>query len=299
MPMAAASTPSPDLIDFLKHQLMEQESKAHDFYSYVMNSIVAHGFDFVTSIVLLLVGWYLAKWVQRSLRTRLARAKNVDLTLGLLLANSARYAILLFVLIAALSKMGIQTTSLIAIVGAAGLAIGLALQSTLSNIAAGLMLVILRPFKIGDHISTPDIEDAMVKEINLFTTEVTTLDGKRIFVPNGNLWQKSITNYTSNKARRIDFYVSISYTDDIDAACDALRAALEANEFVKQNPPPLVAFWSFLDSGLQIHIRAWCEPSRFIVLRSTLPSLVKRTLEAAGCVFPFPHRVVISPSGQS
>jgi len=194
-------------------------------------------------------------------------------------------------MIAVLNLFGIETTSLVAVVGAAGLAIGLALQGTLSNFAAGTMLLVFRPIHIGDFVEVAGVAGA-VKEIGIFTTTIHTGDNVKIIVPNTSVYGGTIKNYTTNPTRRIDLVMGISYGDDIGVAITAIENVVKANENVLADPPPTIAVAELGDSSVNIVVRPWVNGSEYWPTRFALTRALKEGLEAAGCTIPFPQRDV-------
>jgi len=182
-------------------------------YSQFMELGITWGMRLISAIAILIVGWIAGNWCKR----RISSLKKLDKTLSSFLGNFAKYAIMAVALVAVLGQFGIQTASLLAVLGAAGLAIGLALQGTLSNVAAGVMMLIIRPFNIGDYIESGSI-GGTVTSLGLFGVELTTPDNKYIYAPNGQIWSSEIVNYSRNKRRRQDIIVGISYDDDINKA---------------------------------------------------------------------------------
>ena len=193
------------------------------------------------------------------------------------------------VVIAVLNLFGIETTSLIAIVGAAGLAIGLALQGTLSNFAAGVMLLIFRPFKIGDYVQVAGSAGSVV-EIGVFTTTLHTPDNVRVTIPNAAVYGETISNFSANENRRVDLVMGISYSDDIGKAMEVIRGVLERDERVLENPALTVAVSELADSSVNIVVRPWCKGSDYWPLRFDLTRALKEELEVAGCSIPFPQQ---------
>ena len=181
------------------------------------------------AIVLLIIGWTVSGWARRGIRHALERVPRMDETLKPFLAKLVWYVIMAFVLVAVLSQFGVQTTSVIAVLGAAGLAIGLALQGTLANVASGVMLLFLRPFNIGDYVDAGGIAGTVV-EIGLFNTEIKTSKGLCLIIPNKIIWESPITNFSRNPTRRFDITVGISYGDDVNGATDQLMGLLTGDE---------------------------------------------------------------------
>ena len=200
-----------------------------------------------------------------------------------------RWLPLAVVMIAVLNLFGIETTSLIALIGAAGLAIGLALQGTLSNFAAGVMLLIFRPFKIGDYVEVAGAAGSVL-EIGVFTTTVNTPDNVRVTIPNAAVYGQTISNYSANPSRRVDLVMGISYSDDIGKAIEVMKAVLDRDDRVLAEPAPQIAVSELGDSSVNLVVRPWCAGSDYWALRFDLTRAFKEELEAAGCSIPFPQR---------
>lgn len=255
-----------------------------------MISLVAgYALDVIGAVVILIIGWIAAGWVRKGVYKSLGRAKHVDETLRTFFANLARYTVLIFMIIAVLAQFGIQTASLIAIFGAAGLAIGFALQGTLSNIAAGVMLLIFRPFKVGDFVEAAGIAGT-VKEINLFVTELSTPDNVQILAPNGQVWGACVKNYSFHQTRRVDRLIGIDYGDSIEASMAAIQEIVNADSRALQDPAPMVAVAELADSSVNLTVRAWCQGGDYWPLKFDLTKRFKEGLEAKGMTIPFPQR---------
>ena len=255
-----------------------------------------YGLSLVSAIVILIAGYVLAGWVSRAIRNKLQRIKRFDKTLVPVLSQIARYAILVFTFVLVLAEFGIQTTSIIAVLGAAGLAIGLALQGTLQNVAAGLMLLFLRPFKIGDFIETA-AGAGTVDEIGMFVTEMRTPQGLYLSVPNSKIWAGSITNFSKLPNRRIDLVVGISYDDDIDKARALILKLANSRDGVLQEPAPVVNVTNLGDSSVDLELRAWTRRQDYWEARWGLIRDAKYSLDKAGISIPYPHMQVISAKG--
>jgi len=255
-----------------------------------------YGLSLVSAIVILIAGYVLAGWVSRAIRNKLQRIKRFDKTLVPVLSQIARYAILVFTFVLVLAEFGIQTTSIIAVLGAAGLAIGLALQGTLQNVAAGLMLLFLRPFKIGDFIETA-AGAGTVDEIGMFVTEMRTPQGLYLSVPNSKIWAGSITNFSKLPNRRIDLVVGISYDDDIDKARALILKLANSRDGVLQEPAPVVNVTNLGDSSVDLELRAWTRRQDYWEARWGLIRDAKYALDKAGISIPYPHMQVISAKG--
>jgi small conductance mechanosensitive channel len=237
------------------------------------------------AFIILIVGVMLARLVSRLVRVTLERTGHFDLTVEPVLATAARYAVLIVVLLAALAQIGVQTTSLIAALGAAGLAIGLALQGTLQNIAAGIMLLYLRPFRTGDTIETPIIM-GKVKEIGLFVTNLETLDGLFYFVPNSMLWNVPLKNHTRNPRRQVTITISVSYEANLAEVRRVLSEVAASEPRVLRDPQPVVGVESYLDTRVVVALRAWVPTADYADAQRALAEAVKGRLQAAGIKVP-------------
>ena len=221
----------------------------------------------------------------------LNRVPRVDDTFKPVIGSIVRYGILVFVLIAVLAQFGVQTTSIIALLAAGGLAVGLALQGTLQNIAAGIMLLFLRPFRAGDYIDAEGLSGT-INEIGLFTTHMRTYDGIYLEVPNAKIWNRAILNYSRVEARRLDVVVGISYGDDIDKAQAALLELMTSDSRVNAEPAPQVLVEELADSSVNLDLRCWATAGDYWALRFDLNKAVKQRLDAEGITIPFPQRDV-------
>jgi small conductance mechanosensitive channel len=201
----------------------------------------------------------------------------------------ASWALIIFVVIAALGQLGIQTASFVAIVGAAGLAIGLALQGSLANFAAGVLILIFRPFKVGDFVEVAGVSGA-VQNIQIFTTELHTPDNKKVIVPNGGVISGNITNYSANNTRRVDLVFGIGYSEDIDVAKTLLQTVLAAEPKVLQDPAPTIGVVELADSSVNLVCRPWVNTADYWDVYFNVTEAVKKALDAGGISIPFPQR---------
>jgi small conductance mechanosensitive channel len=246
------------------------------------------GLQAVGAVAVLILGRWVASGVRKASGRALKRS-GVDETLAPFLTGIAYYLVLAVVLIAVLSLFGIETTSLVAVVGAAGLAIGLALQGTLSNFAAGVMLLLFRPFKLGDFIVAGGSTGTVV-EVGIFTTTLNTPDNVKIIVPNSDVAGGTITNYSAYDRRRNDLAIGISYDDDIGKAMAVIQQILDADSRVHDDPAPVIAVAELGDSSVNLVVRPWCTASHYWDLRFDLQRKIKEDLESAGCSIPYPQR---------
>ena len=272
------------------------DKQTQEIIEEVVAIIIEYGVDIVGAIVLLIIGWTIAGWARRGVRHALERVPRMDETLKPFLAKLVWYVIMAFVLVAVLSQFGVQTTSVIAILGAAGLAIGLALQGTLANVASGVMLLFLRPFNIGDYVDAGGIAGTVV-EIGLFNTEIKTSNGLCLIVPNKIIWESPITNFSRNPTRRFDITVGISYGDDVNGATDLLMGLLTGDERILDDPEPLAMVEELGDSAVIINLRAWTRAEDFWAAVWDLKKAIKVELEVAGYSIPFPQRDIHIVSG--
>ena len=236
------------------------------------------------ALIVLWVGNRIARWARGVVQRALERAK-VDDTLVPFVSSCVYYLIVAFVVVAALGMIGIQTASIIAVLAAAGLAIGLALQGTLANFAAGVMLLVFRPFRKGDLIEAAGVT-AVVEAISIFTTTLSSLDNVAIVVPNAAVWGQIIRNYATNPTRRIDLAVNIAYRDSIQTALDAIQRVVAADPRVLTEPAPTIAVGELGNSAVTILVRPWCSKDVYWDLRWDLTRALKEGLERAGCSIP-------------
>jgi len=245
--------------------------------------------NIASAIAVLIIGMIIAGVLQRWTRAALGKIKGFDDTLQLFIAKAVKYVVLILVLVTVLAQFGVQTTSIIAALGAAGLAIGLALQGTLANIAAGVMVLVLRPFSVGDFVDSGGVAGT-IEEIGLFVTQLKTADGIYVSAPNNQLWNSVIINYSRHKTRRMELVIGIGYQDDIDAALKTLLDLAVADDRVHKDPEPAVLVKSLDDSAVTIALRAWASTDDFWGLSSDMTKRVKQSFDAAGISIPFPQR---------
>ena len=243
-----------------------------------------------TAILIFVIGWIAAKWVY-ALCLRMARRSNVDEALGRFLAALAQYAVLAVAVIAALGKVGVQTTSLVALFGAAGLAVGLALQGNLSNFAAGVMILLFRPFTLDDLVTVGG-KTGKVKEIGLFATTVVTPANETIIIPNAKITSDAISNFTELGTRRGAIAVGIAYGSDVATAMEAMIAACRDVETVLEEPAPSVYFTGFGASSLDFEVRPWSQAGDFPAMIHDVRLALNARLEQAGVEIPFDQIVV-------
>jgi len=267
------------------------EDRITEAYGAIVEHVATYGLDVLGAVTILVVGMMFAGWAQRATRRGLSRLSRLDETLRVFFASIVKYTIIIFVILAVLNQFGVQTTSLIAVLGAAGLAIGLAVQGTLSNVAAGVMLLIFRPFKVGDFIDAGG-QAGTVRELGLFLTEMNTPDNVRISVPNASIWGAAIKNYSFNATRRVDLVVGIAYGDDINKAIASINTVITGDERSHTEPAPLIAVSELADSSVNLVIRVWCDSGDYWPLKFGLTKAIKERLDSDGITIPFPQREV-------
>lgn len=257
----------------------------------LLPKLIDYGLKLLGAIILLIVGYFLAHWGGKQVKNRTEKKLKLDGTLSLVFAKMVRITIFAITVIMVLNQFGVTTTTLVALLGAAGLAVGLALQGALSNVAAGVVLLSLRPFKVGDFIECGSLM-GIVDEIGLFVTRMHTVDNIAMSVPNSQLWGSEIKNYTTNDTRRMDMVFSISYSDDMDKAMQIVKQVIEEDDRFLKDPEPLVAVAELGDSSVNIFARPWVKRTDFWFAKLDFTKKVKQRFDAAGITIPFPQRDV-------
>lgn len=240
--------------------------------------LATYGLSAIGGGVILIVGWMIAGWASRATDLALARVPSVDLTLRRFIASLVRYGVLTFTVLAVLSEFGVQTASLIAVFGAAGLAIGLALQGTLSHLAAGVMILIFRPFKIGDQIDAGGATGT-VEAIDLFTTELRTNDNLQLLVPNGRIWGAPVTNYSIHTSRRVDLKLVLDRALELDEAIGAVQDTISGDPRTRPNPPASVTVAGLDEATVTLAVNVWAAASDYGDLKVTLIKNLKQKLQ--------------------
>jgi len=257
----------------------------------VINVLATYGLDVVGAILILIFGLWLSGKARTGVEKGLSKTGKMDGTLTKFLASLAKYVVLIVVLIAVLNQFGVETTSLVAVVGAAGLAIGLALQGTLSNVAAGVMLLMFRPFKVGDFVEVAG-HAGTIKELNLFVTVMATGDNVKIIVPNGKIWGDSIRNFSANSTRRVDLVMGIAYDADIDAATTVMQAVIGEDSRIHKDPEPFIAVSELADSSVNFVVRVWVNSGDYWGVKFHLTKTFKLAFDENGIDIPFPSTTV-------
>jgi small conductance mechanosensitive channel len=247
--------------------------------------LVANWTAIATALVVLAAGWLLAHYLARYTAELLPRTRRVDQTIAPFVSQVVRYGILVVTFVIVLSQFGVNTTSILAVLGAVGLAVALALQGTLSNLAAGLMMIWLRPFNVGEYIDADGVTGTVV-EIGLFGTRLRTYDGLAVFAPNSKLWSAKVTNYSRLRTRMVETKIGIAYTADISAAREALLG-VATDPRVNSDPVPFVFVDSLGDSAVTLCLRSWVKTSDWWQANVDFREEAKRRLDAAGIEIPY------------
>lgn len=264
------------------------------FWQEHSQTMLTLGYNVILALVILIAGALIARSVKKAITNSKSPLKKIDDTLLPILSSIAGYSVYVIAGLFILDIFGVNTASLIALMGAAGLAIGLALKNTLSNIAAGIMLLILRPFKVGDFVDASGTLGT-VNEINLFTTVFKTSDGLYIASPNGKVWGGNIKNFTRNGKRRMDIVIGISFSDSIDAGLNVLSEIATAESRLLAEPAPKVMVASIGESAVNIQLRGWTLNGDYWQTVWDLNKRVKEAIEEAGLHIPFPQRTLHLP----
>lgn len=263
---------------------------ADEVFTLLKTTGIDFGINLVTAIAIFLVGRWIAGMMVRALRA-LMQKQEVDKTLETFVSNLARTVLLVFVIIAAIGALGVQTTSLIAVLGAAGLAVGLALQGSLSNFAAGVLIVLFRPYRVGDYVEAAGI-GGTVEGVQILTTILQTPDNKRIIVPNSQVMNSIITNYSANPTRRIDMVVGVSYDDDLDKVRGEIQELIAADDRILDEPACTIAVLELADSSVNFVVRPWVNTSDFWAVKFDLTEAIKKRFDKEGISIPFPQQDV-------
>lgn len=265
------------------------------FTAYIPDNIVEILTGYAMSILMALLVFLIGKWVAKKVTNLLVKVlrkvNGMDETLVKFLENIVYYLLMIIVILAALSELGIETTSFMAILGAAGLAIGLALQGSLGNFASGVMIILFKPFKVGDVVTAAGVTGS-VHEVSIFNTVMITPDNQKIIIPNSSITSDSIVNINANPTRRVDLVVGIGYDDDIKKAKDVLNTIVEADDRVLKEKGITVAVSELADSSVNFVVRAWVNTPDYWGVKFDLTENIKLTFDKEGISIPFPQQDV-------
>jgi small conductance mechanosensitive channel len=245
------------------------------------------GVHIVSALAILIIGFWISKTLTRILKKVLTK-RNVDFTFVHFLSSALKFALYLFVIIAAVGQLGIETTSFIAALGAAGLAIGLALQGSLANVAAGVMLIIFRQVRVGQFVESGGVSGT-VEKVGIFNTTLVSIDNKVIFIPNSKLINDNIINYSEKEIRRIDLVFGISYTDDVDKAKNIIKTLIDSETMILKDPAPMIVVGELADHSVNIFARPWVKTPDLLAVRFKLIESVKKKFDEEKITIPFPQ----------
>ena len=260
----------------------------------IINSITQIAADFglrlLYAVLIIFVGRWVIKLLLKIIKSALEKT-TVEETIRIFVANLLNSLLMVIIFIAAINQLGIETTSIIAMLGAAGLAIGLALQGSLANFAAGILIVIFRPYKVGDYIEAGSAEGTVL-DIQIFSTVLKTPDNKVVVVPNGTIMDSSIINYTGQATRRVDIVASCGYEDDIDKVKDILKDILNQDERILEEPEPRIAVSELADNSINFIVRPWVNSSDVLSVKYSILEQIKKRFDEEGISIPYPQRDV-------
>ena len=252
------------------------------------------GVDFGVRIIVAILIFYIGRMIARSLSKGVRKvmvAREVDKILETFVSNLVYWALLIVVIIAAIDRLGIETTSLIAVMGAAGLAVGLALQGSLSNFAAGVLIVIFRPYRVGDFVDAAGVSGS-VEQVQILTTILKTPDNKQIIVPNSAIMSSIITNFSANETRRVDLTIGVSYDDDLDKVQKTLQEIVDADDRILKDPACVIRVHELADSSVNFVVRPWVASGDYWGVYWDLTETIKKRFDQDGISFPFPQQDV-------
>jgi small conductance mechanosensitive channel len=248
------------------------------------------GLKLIAALAIFVIGRWVARWLSRLLEKGMDKA-GTDHTLIVFLRNIVYVGLMVFVILAAVGQLGVQTTSFLAVLGAAGLAVGLALQGSLANFAAGVLIIVFRPFKVGDYIEAGGVAGT-VKAISIFTTTLHTPDNKVVIVPNAQVNSGTITNYSANETRRVDMVFGVGYGDDLDKVRSVIEQVLAADDRVLKEPAPLIAVSELADSSVNFNVRPWVNAPDYWGVYFDTHEQIKKRFDQEGISIPFPQQDV-------
>jgi small conductance mechanosensitive channel len=251
----------------------------------------------IGAIFILVLGWIVSKWLQHRVQNIGKNNKHLDDMLFDFLASIVRYVVLGFTALFVLNTFGVQTTSVVAVIGAAGLAIGLALQGTLSNVAAGVMLILFRPIQVGDFVEVAG-KMGTVKQINLNFTELADLSNVHVIVPNSEVWGNIITNYSVNKTRRAEWHFGVGYGANLKTAEEVIRSTIMSDPRAMAEPEPFIQVNNLGDSSVDFLVRVWCTAGDYFGFKADMTRRVKEALDEAGVDIPFPTRTIVQAAAE-
>ena len=272
----------------------EQLTQLRDYGGQFVELIQTKGAEFAINLVTAVLIFYVGKWIIGLLvgaLRKLMEKNDVDATLTSFVSNLVRMTLLVFVIIAAITQLGVPSAQFVAVVGAAGLAVGLALQGSLSNFAAGVLIVLFRPYKVGDYVEAAGISGT-IEQVQILTTILKTPDNKKIIVPNGQIMDSIITNYSANDMRRVDMVIGVSYDDDLDKVRKTLEELVAAEDRILEDPACTIAVSELGDSSVNFVLRPWVRTADYWGVHFDMTEAIKKRFDQEGISFPFPQQDV-------
>jgi small conductance mechanosensitive channel len=257
-----------------------------------MDTIIGLALNVVIAVVILIIGLWIAKRVSNGIIKMAKKYDHLDETLFRFLASIVKFLILAVVGMAVLGRFGVETTSIVAVLGAATVAIGLALQGSLSNLAAGVMLLIFRPYKVGDFVDGGG-SFGNVEEVNLFTTNLQTFDNQQIIIPNSKIWGEKIINHSHHPVRGVDMKFNVAYEDDVEKARKVIQGVLDAHPHIKSDPAPFIEVETLSERSVEILVRPFTDGAHYFDVTYSVPEQIKAALGKAGFATPYPQTRII------
>lgn len=258
------------------------------FQNNIMPYIIQYGLNVIFALLILIIGWIFAGWVKNRILRYGEHSEKLDTTLTRVFAKTAKILVLVIVVILVLEQFGIGTASFAAILAAVGLAVGLAWQGVLGDFAAGIMILSMRPFKVGDAVQVAVDTTAVVDEVGIIVTEMHTFDNLAVIMPNSQIWGKKIINYSKNDIRRADMVFGFSYDDDIDKAMSVAQSVLDEDDRVLEDPAPLIAVSELAGSSVNINVRPWTKRDDLVDLKFAITKRMKERFDEEGLNMPYP-----------
>ena len=262
-----------------------------ELFKHHQQELIVLGKNLLLSLLVLLLSWLVCRFVRRMIDRAMSKIEKLDPSIANIFYSVARVFIWLFAVLIILDRFGVNTASILTVLGAAGLAVGLAMKDSLSNIAAGLMLLVLRPYKSGDYVDCSSVSGT-IRQIGLFATELITVDGMYILVPNSAILTSPVKNYSRNPLRRGDITVGIAYSDSLTVGVDVLLELLKSNEKIMKEPAPEVLVSELADNAVNLTLRFWTANADYWDVYWQVKKQLKPAVEAAGLTIPFPQRVI-------
>jgi len=258
------------------------------FMDQIKSLLIMYGLDILIAIAIIVIGRFVVKGICKFVKKSMEKSGKLDKMIISFMTNILNALLMTFVFIGALSRLGVQTASLVAALGAAVLAVGLALQGSLSNFASGVLIIVLKPFKVGDYIEAGGTS-GIVQDVNIFTTELKTIDNKRVIVPNSPIMSASITNYSYHPTRRVEVIASVSYDEDIDKVREILNGVIKKTKLLLTEPEPAIVLKTLNDSSVDFSVRVWVNTPDYWTVLFDMPEQIKKTFDANDITIPFPQ----------